>query len=82
MLSLICGLTFCYREVSRPLAAANFFPSFRVLTHVHGKKNDDRCMRLQHQLLGWPKILFGFHKLLQKNPNQHFGSPNMLSDWR
>ena len=29
-------------------------------------------------MLGWPKGLFGiFHKMLQKDPNEHFGQPNI-----
>ena len=32
------------------------------------------------KLLGWPKSSFGFfHNILQKNPNELFGQPNILT---
>ena len=40
--------------------------------------NTLESLTLSRNILGWPRGLFRFsHKMLQKNPNEHFGQPDI-----
>ena len=66
-------------ELLSPACPPSWIPDASLLRHLEGHMS----MMFTHSvhpscLLGWPKSPFGFfHNILQKNPSEQFGPPNI-----